>query len=40
MHLEWLNYIDDQTKKFKPAAELRAMFAEAGITPESQVVTY
>ncbi len=40
VHLEWLNYVDDQTKKFKPAAELRAMFAEAGITPESQVVTY
>ena len=33
VHLEWLNYVDDQTKKFKPAAELRAMFAEAGITP-------
>ena len=40
VHLEWLNYVDDQTKKFKPAAELRAMVAEAGITPESQVVTY
>ena len=40
VHLEWLNYVDDQTKKFKPATELRAMFAEAGITPESQVVTY
>lgn len=40
VHLEWLNFVDSQTKKFKPAAQLRAMFAEAGITPESQVVTY
>ncbi len=40
VHLEWLNAVDNQTKKFKPAAQLRAMFAEAGITPESEVVTY
>lgn len=40
VHLEWLHYVDSQTEKFKPAGQLRAMFAEAGITPESQVVTY
>lgn len=40
VHLEWLNCVDSQTKKFKPASHLRAMFAEAGITPESEVITY
>jgi thiosulfate/3-mercaptopyruvate sulfurtransferase len=40
VHLEWLHYCDSKTKKFKPAAELRAMLAEVGVTPESEVVTY
>jgi thiosulfate/3-mercaptopyruvate sulfurtransferase len=41
VHLEWLNYItSDDRRVFKPAAELRAMLREAGISPESEVVTY
>lgn len=40
VHLEWLNFCDSHTKKFKPEAELRAMLAEVGVTPESEVVTY
>ena len=41
VHLEWLNYItSDDRRVFKPAAELRAMLNEAGISPESEVVTY
>ena len=41
VHLEWINYITkDDRRVFKPAAELRAMLAEAGIKPESEVVTY
>jgi thiosulfate/3-mercaptopyruvate sulfurtransferase len=40
VHLEWLNYVDKQTKVFKPAAELRAMFRQAGVTPAQEVVTY
>jgi thiosulfate/3-mercaptopyruvate sulfurtransferase len=40
VHLEWLNYIDRQTKEFKPAAELRAMFTQIGVTPDREVVTY
>lgn len=40
VHLEWLNYIDRSTKQFKPGAELRAMFAQAGVTPEREVITY
>ena len=41
VHLEWLNYITSDDKRvFKPAAELRRMLAEAGISPEREVVTY
>ena len=40
VHLEWLNYIDPKTKQFKPAAELRSMFAQAGVRPECEVITY
>ena len=40
VHLEWLNYVDGKTKEFKPAAELRAMFAQAGVKPEQEVITY
>ena len=40
VHLEWLNFCDSHTKKFKPGSELRAMLAEVGVTPESEVVTY
>lgn len=40
VHLEWLNYVDPQTSKFKPAAELRAMFDEVGVRSDREVVTY
>ena len=40
VHLEWLNFVDDKTKKFKPAAELRAMLEKVGVTPEREVTTY
>jgi len=40
IHLEWLNYVDSKTKEFKPAAELRAMFQQAGVVPERAVITY
>ena len=40
VHLEWLNYIDSKTKEFKPAAELRAMFDQVGVKPESEVIAY
>lgn len=40
VHLEWLNYVDASTKEFKPAAELRAMFAQQGVTPDREVITY
>ena len=39
-HIEWLNFCDSHTKKFKPGPELRTMLAEVGVTPESEVVTY
>jgi thiosulfate/3-mercaptopyruvate sulfurtransferase len=40
VHLEWLNYVDGKTKEFKPAAELRAMFRQAGVVPEREIITY
>jgi thiosulfate/3-mercaptopyruvate sulfurtransferase len=41
VHIEWLNFItNDKHRMFKPAAELRAMLEEAGVTPEKEVVTY
>ena len=40
VHLEWNKTVDSTTKKFKPAAELRAMFADAGLTPDHEVVAY
>lgn len=40
LHLEWLNYIDRSTKQFKSATELRAMFTQAGVTSEHEVITY
>ena len=40
VHLEWLNYIDGKTKEFKPANELRALFEQHGVKPESEIITY
>jgi thiosulfate/3-mercaptopyruvate sulfurtransferase len=39
VHIEWKNNLDlDGT--FKPAATLRAMYEDAGVTPDKEVVTY
>jgi thiosulfate/3-mercaptopyruvate sulfurtransferase len=40
VHLEWLNYVDSETKEFKPAVELRVMFDKVGVKPENEIVTY
>jgi len=39
VHLEWTLNLDDHGE-FRPAAELRDLYASAGITPEREVVTY
>lgn len=39
IHLEWTNNLGPDGA-FKPAVELRAMYAAAGITPDREVVTY
>ena len=39
VHLEWKQNLSPDGR-FKPAAELRAMYATAGITPDREVVTY
>jgi len=39
IHLEWTHNLD-AAGRFKPAAELRQMYACHGITPERDVVTY
>ena len=41
VHLEWLNFVTgDKHQTVKPAAELRAMLEERGVTPDKQVITY
>lgn len=39
IHIEWTDNID-ASGKFKPNAELKAMYDKAGITPEKEVVSY
>lgn len=39
-HLEWSDLIDEQTERFKPAAELQRLFREAGIHLDQPTVTY
>lgn len=39
-HLEWNKTVESTTKKFKPAAELRTLFAGVGVTPDKEVVAY
>ncbi|MXV75473.1 hypothetical protein F4Z99_14535 [Candidatus Poribacteria bacterium] len=39
IHIEWLNNLDE-AGAFKPADELREMYAAVGITPEKQVMCY
>ena len=39
VHLEWTKNLGPDGA-FKPAAELRAMYEQAGVTPDREVVTY
>ena len=39
VHLEWTEMVD-AAGLFKPAAEMRALLANKGITPEKEVVAY
>ena len=40
VHLEWFNLLDRETHEFKPAAEIRRILSENGITPDKNVYTY
>ena len=39
VHVEWTRNLDE-TGAFKPAAALRRMYEDAGVTPEREVITY
>ena len=39
VHIEWTRNLTP-TGDFKPAAELRAMYEDAGVTPDREVITY
>ncbi len=39
-HLDWTNLIDQQTLRFKPAAELRTLFEQAGIDLSQPAVAH
>ena len=40
VHLEWFNLMDSETNEFKPAAEIRRILANHGITPDKTVYSY
>ena len=40
VHLEWLHTLESPVRTLKPPAELRAMLADLGITPDKTVTTY
>jgi len=39
VHIEWTRNLNDKGE-FKPAAELSAMYAGAGVTPDKEVIAY
>jgi thiosulfate/3-mercaptopyruvate sulfurtransferase len=39
IHVEWTHNLTPQGT-FKPAAELRALYEQAGVTPDQEVITY
>ncbi len=39
VHLEWTRNLAPDGR-YRPAGELRAMYAQAGVTPEREVITY
>ena len=40
VHLEWLQALESPLRTLKPPAQLRAMLADIGITPDKRVTTY
>ncbi len=41
VHIEWKQFVtDDSLRRFRPAAELRRILQNAGVTPNKRVITY
>ena len=40
VHLEWFHLMDRNTHEFKPAAEIRRILTEHGITPDKTAYSY
>ncbi len=40
VHLEWLDLMDRETHKFRPADEIKKILSDNGITPDKNVYTY
>lgn len=40
VHLEWLEVLDEKSRRFKSAQELAELFTKRGITMDSPVITY
>ena len=40
VHLDWMDLMDRETHRFKPAGELRRLLSQAGITPDKAVYAY
>ena len=40
VHLDWLDLMEPETHRFKPAAELRRILDDQGITPDKAVFAY
>ena len=40
VHLEWFHLVDRHTHMFKPAAEIRGILADHGITPDKTAYSY
>jgi thiosulfate/3-mercaptopyruvate sulfurtransferase len=40
VRFDWREVVDDETRRLKPAAELEALLADSGITPDREIVLY
>jgi len=40
VHLEWSNFVEKESQRFKPASELAKLLNDAGIDPSKPVITY
>lgn len=40
LHMVWTDCLDPDTRRFRPAAELRARFSALGLDPKAEVMTY